>query len=233
MTNEMNSISVNELTKIFPHPSKENTNIPIFAGATFQIDSNSLNFLLGISGSGKTTLFRILASLEPIDAGEVFFNELAIHNLTYKQRLNYLKQIGFLDQFPSKQLLLNLSVKENLDNSLLKRTNLPKEERMKRIMEIVNNFGIDHLLKKMVIHLSGGELRRLMIACNLIFEPTLLLCDEPTAHLDEENKFLVIKNLQDSLEYSNALIFIATHDQTITSPKKTFEIKNRRIQKCQ
>ncbi|HUU78605.1 MAG TPA: ATP-binding cassette domain-containing protein [candidate division Zixibacteria bacterium] len=226
-------LKVHELTKIFPHPSLKNTNIPIFGSASFQLTSSKPNFIIGVSGSGKTTLFRILASLESIDAGEIFLDDLAIHLLQGQSKRDYLKSIGFLDQFPAKFLALNLTVRENLDYILLIKTDLVREERKKRIDEITKKFDIYQLHETKTLYLSGGELRRLSLAYNMVFEPILLLCDEPTSQLDLENKTRILKNIQALNESFDSLIFIATHDRNILNKNPTYEIKERRIVQCQ
>ncbi len=222
-----------ELTKIFPHPSKEETYIPLFAGANFEMTAKKPNFLVGISGSGKTTLFRIISSLEPINAGEIFLDEIAIHRLKGKEKIEYLRTLGVMDQFPAKYLSMILTAKQNMDYTLTLYTSLLREEREKRIIETATNFDIFNLLEKKTIYLSGGELRRLSLACSLIYEPSLLLCDEPTSQLDKENKERIMKTLNKMNELYNTMIIIATHDIEVIGKNPTFKIDERRIIKCQ
>ena len=222
-----------ELTKIFPHPSKEDTNIPLFAGASFEMTSEQLNFVVGVSGSGKTTLFRIISSLEPMNAGELFFNDVAIHRIKGKEKVSYLRTLSFMDQFPAKYLFLPLTVKQNLDYSLTLYTSLMREEREKTILETVNLLSIENLLERKAMFLSGGELRRLSLACNIIYNPTLLLCDEPTAQLDDTNKSKVMNSIRKMNEHYETMIIIASHDRSIINNEPTYEIDDRRINKCQ
>lgn len=226
-------LKATELTKIFPHPSKKETNIPIFAGASFEMTSKKPNFLIGVSGSGKTTLLRILMSIETINAGEVFLNEIAIYRLKGKDKIQYLKKIGYMDQFPAKYLYLNLSVKQNLANSLSLHENIQREKRNQKILEIARLFNINSLIEKKTLLLSGGELRRLSLACNLVFNPTILLCDEPTSQLDADNVKAIMEVFKSIKENFNSLIVIATHDRSILASYPTYEIKDRRISKCQ
>lgn len=222
-----------ELTKIFPHPSKEDTNIPLFAGASFEMTSEHLNFVVGVSGSGKTTLFRIISSMEPMNAGELFFNDEAIHRIKGKEKVSYLRTLSFMDQFPAKYLFLPLTVKQNLDYSLTLYTSLMREEREKTILETVNLLSIENLLERKAMFLSGGELRRLSLACNIIYNPTLLLCDEPTAQLDDTNKSKVMNSIRKMNEHYETMIIIASHDRSIINNEPTYEIDDRRINKCQ
>lgn len=221
-----------ELTKIFPHPSKEETKFPLFAGSSFEFKSQKPNFIVGVSGSGKTTLFRIIASLEPINAGEIFLDDIAIHKLKDKEKIKYLQTIGLMDQFPSKYLSLNLTVKQNLEYTLTLYTSIPKEEREKRISEISSAINLTDIIDRKTILLSGGELRKVGLASSIIHKPTLLLCDEPTSQLDKENKGKVIKAIEKLNKMYNTLILIATHDHSIIGKNPLYRIEERRIEKC-
>jgi len=233
MTENQKTLKAIELTKIFPHPSKEETNIPLFAGASFEMTSDQLNFIVGVSGSGKTTLFRIISSIEPMNAGELFFNDLAVHRITGQEKVSYLRSLSFMDQFPAKYLFLPLTVKQNLDYTLTLYTSLTREEREKKILETVNIFDIANLLERKAMFLSGGELRRLSLACNIIYNPILLLCDEPTAQLDDVNKSKVMDSIRKMNELYETMIIIASHDRSIIDNEPTYEIADRRINKCQ
>ncbi|MBN1328518.1 MAG: ATP-binding cassette domain-containing protein [Candidatus Heimdallarchaeota archaeon] len=233
MTEKIRTLKVSELTKIFPHPSKEETNYPLFAGTSLEINSQKPNFITGVSGSGKTTLFRIIASLEPINAGEIFLDDIAIHKLKGKEKIDYLQTIGLMDQFPSKYLSLNLTVKQNLEYTLALYASISKEETEKRIEEISVALDLKELLNKKTILLSGGELRRVGLASNIIHKPKLLLCDEPSAQLDKINKEKVISAIEKLNKLFNTLILIATHDLSIISKNPMYKISERRIEKCQ
>ncbi|MGC9778188.1 MAG: ATP-binding cassette domain-containing protein [Candidatus Heimdallarchaeota archaeon] len=222
-----------ELTKIFPHPSKKETNIPLFAGTSFELTTGKPNFVVGISGSGKSTLFRIISSLEPINAGELFLDDIAIHRLKGKKKINYLRRLGFMDQFPAKYISMFLTVEQNLDYTLTLYTSLAKEERVSKIAEIASILNFTDILERKTIHLSGGELRRVALACSTIYEPILLLCDEPTAQLDAVNKNNVIETINKLNDSYNTMIIIATHDHSIIGKNPMYKIDERRIAKCQ
>ncbi|HUT79945.1 MAG TPA: ATP-binding cassette domain-containing protein [Candidatus Bathyarchaeia archaeon] len=222
-----------ELTKIFPHPSKEETNIPLFAGTSFEMTSEKPNFIVGVSGSGKTTLFRIISSLEPINAGELLLDDIAIHRLKGKKKADYLQRLGFMDQFPVKYLSMLLTVEQNLDYTLTLYSSLPKEERTKKIAEIASLLDFSNILQRKTVHLSGGELHRVGLACSIIYEPILLLCDEPAAQLDVNNKNKVVETIHKLNDSFNTMIIIATHDHSIIGKNPMFKIDNRRITKCQ
>lgn len=224
-------LSAIELTKIFPHPSKEEVNIALFAGAYFEMNSKDLNFIVGPSGSGKTTLLKMIMGIEPLSAGELLLNDKAIPLLKGKEKNQFLQTIGYMDQFPARYLSLLLSVEKNLDFSLLLYTSLQREERKKRIKSHASTLGLTKLLNQQTITLSGGEMRRLALACSIIFDPTILICDEPTAQLDGKNKTMILSLLGKIQQEVNSLIIVSTHDQSILQSHPTYEIKDRRIHK--
>ncbi|MFW9921944.1 MAG: ATP-binding cassette domain-containing protein, partial [Candidatus Thorarchaeota archaeon] len=115
---DMNCVKGLEITKIFPHPTKKDTNITLFAASSFEFRSKTVNFLIGVSGSGKTTLLQMIMGIEPITAGELFFNNLAIHLLKPKMKNTYLRKISYVSQFPSQFIEPTLTVFENIDYSL-------------------------------------------------------------------------------------------------------------------
>jgi ABC-type lipoprotein export system ATPase subunit len=222
-----------ELTKVFPHPAKEKTNIPLFAGSSFEMDNQAPNFLLGASGSGKTTFLRMIMGLEPVTAGELIYDKLAIHRLEYNDRISYLQTVGYLNQFPARYLEMHLTVQENLDYSLILHYVKSSKERKEKIRTIAEFFDLSTVLDHQSITLSGGELRRLGLACSIIFDPILLLCDEPTGQLDRKNKQRVLKNILDLSKQKNTLIIIATHDRSLVGDYPVYQIENRRIIRCQ
>ncbi len=233
MTTELRTLKVIELTKIFPHPAKEETNYPLFAGSSFELTSKKLNFVVGVSGSGKTTLIRIIASLEPINAGEILLDDIIVHRLKKAEKIKYLQKLGLMNQFPSKNLYLNLTVRQNLDYALSLYTSITKEERENRIEEISSVVDITGILDRKTVLLSGGELRRVGLASSIIHKPKLLLCDEPTSQLDKENKERVMKAIQKLNKSHKTLILIVTHDHSIIGKNPMYRIEERRIKKCQ
>ena len=230
-SNVENCIQAIELTKVFQHPSKEGTNISLFAACSFTFKAHTANFLIGKSGSGKTTLLKMIMGIEPITAGELFFNDLTIHTMTFKEKCNYLRKIGYVTQFPALYIEPMITVKENIDYSFLLHKKSPREEREKKIEEIATAFDIKPLLNQKTHTLSSGELRRVNLACSLIFDPVILLCDEPTGHLDKESKNSVLNYLIKASDISDAVVLIATHDLNLLGEFPAFEIKQRRVQK--
>jgi lipopolysaccharide export system ATP-binding protein len=148
-------------------------------GVSFQIDPGEVVGLLGRNGAGKTTSFRMTIGMISPEAGQVVFNGQDVTNLPmYKHAL---AGIGYLSQEPS--VFQRLSVEDNL-LAILETQRLPREARLKRARELMDQFTLAHKAKEQARTCSGGERRRLEIARALITRPKLMLLDEPFAAVD-------------------------------------------------
>ncbi|NJJ41616.1 ABC transporter ATP-binding protein [Paenibacillus apii] len=157
--------------------------------------------LLGPSGSGKTTLVRLLTGIDEADSGEV-------HVLGVKvPKLSLLSQIGYMAQ--SDALYSELSAKENLE-FFASLYGLKKEQRNRRIKEVIEIVGLEEHLRKRVDQYSGGMKRRLSLAIALLHEPPLLILDEPTVGIDPVLRMSIWKELR-ALNERGTTIVLTTH----------------------
>ncbi|AHV98619.1 ABC transporter ATP-binding protein [Paenibacillus sabinae] len=157
--------------------------------------------LLGPSGSGKTTLVRLLTGIDEADSGEV-------HVLGVKvPKLSLLSQIGYMAQ--SDALYSELSAKENLE-FFASLYGLKKEQRNRRIKEVMEIVGLEEHLRKRVDQYSGGMKRRLSLAIALLHEPPLLILDEPTVGIDPVLRMSIWKELR-ALNERGTTIVLTTH----------------------
>lgn len=174
--------------------------------------------VLGASGSGKTTLLHILGGLLAPQKGKVQIGETDIYQLSGPQRDKYRGQnIGLIFQKP--HLISALSVQDNL---LLAQYLAGMAQDKGRVKEVLKELGLVEKLGKKVRALSQGEQQRVTIARALLNRPRIILADEPTASLDDENAEKVINLLQQQAEQYKASLMIATHDQRV---KDQFELQ--------
>jgi cobalt/nickel transport system ATP-binding protein len=157
--------------------------------------------LLGCNGSGKSTLLRIIAGLY-FPKGEYYFDGKKITKKTAKKEFR--KKIGILFQNP-ESMIFNPTVYDEIAFSL-KEFGFDNIE--DRVYEIAKKFGIEKYLKKSPLKLSGGEKQKVMLAAILVYEPEILLLDEPTSAMDPRTTGWFIDFLYD-LEIP---AIIATHD---------------------
>ena len=183
---------------------------PVLKGVTLICHAGEACLLLGPSGSGKTTLLSILGCMLSPTGGEF---HLSGKRVTFGKS-NHLceirrRQIGFV--FQHAQLLPFLSVEENLRVVGLN-AGLSAEEVAQRIDDLTVRLGIEQIRRKKPGQVSGGQRQRVAIARALLHRPTIILADEPTAALDWQNGYAVMKLLREQTRQENALLITVTHD---------------------
>ena len=146
---------------------------------SLQIRAGEVVGLLGPNGAGKTTTFYMIIGLIRPDRGKVLFNGEDIGGLPMYQRAR--KGITYLPQEPS--VFRKLTVEENI-LAILETLNIAREEKERRLQELLEELKIAHLAKNKAYSLSGGERRRLEITRALVLSPSLILLDEPFAGID-------------------------------------------------
>jgi putative ABC transport system ATP-binding protein len=174
--------------------------------------------ILGKSGSGKTTLLHILGGLLNPIKGRIMIGETDLYQLSETKRDKYRGQhIGLV--FQRAHLISALSVEDNL---LLAQYFSGIKQDKTRIAEVLKSLNLGEKRQSKVKALSQGEQQRVTIARALLNRPKLLLADEPTASLDDDNAIAVITLLKEQAEMNNASLIIATHDQRV---KNEFDVQ--------
>ena len=167
--------------------------------------------ILGDSGVGKTTLIQILSGLLSPQSGFVEMNGTRFQNLSSKSLDQFRgSQIGMV--FQKSHFVRNLSI---LDNLLLSLYLSNKLQDKKRAIHLLQEIGLADKLNNMPDELSQGEQQRAAIATALIKTPDLILADEPTSSLDDNNCQKIITLLKDQASLTNAKLIIITHDQRL------------------
>lgn len=177
----------------------------------WQIGKGEQWLLLGDSGSGKTTFLHIIAGILPPLKGSVTVNDTSLYSMSAKTRDSFRgKNIGMVFQRP--HLLKSLTIAENLQiaQSFAK---LPNDK--KRIAEILTSLNISEKKNSYPRELSQGQLQRVSIARAVINKPALLLADEPTSSLDNNNAIAVIQLLVSQSIQNDSALVVATHDNRV------------------
>lgn len=176
---------------------------------SFSVASGSITGIVGKSGSGKTTLLKLLNFIEKPTEGKIIFDEQEINKLSKKAIRKYKERIGMV--FQHYNLLNNLNVYQNIALPL-KIINAENEDRVKELIQFV---GLEDKMNDYPSKLSGGEKQRVALARSLVRNPDILLCDEATSSLDENNTEEIIKMLKKiNKEYSITIIFV-THELSV------------------
>lgn len=186
---------------------------PILTDINFVVEEGQFVYILGEVGCGKTSLLKSIYGELPIIQGEA---EVLGHDLT-RIKLSKLptlrRQLGIV--FQDFQLLRDRTVDENLDFVLRATGWKEKIEREQRIIEVLEQVGLPEKTRHMPYELSGGEQQCICIARALLNNPKLLLADEPTANLDQENGDRVMKLLNEIRQQGTAVI-MTTHNELWT-----------------
>lgn len=165
---------------------------------TYKFNNNGFYLLLGESGSGKTTLLNILAGLIPFDTGIIYKDNISFDsqvNMPFAENnVEYITQDSYFVSF--------LTVFDNL-RLISRNDNL--------IYDTLNRFGLSDKANRFPETLSGGEKQRLSLARAVVKNKKVILLDEPTASLDEDNKIAVFQLLSQMKQ--DTLIICATHDR--------------------
>ncbi|RUM47114.1 MAG: hypothetical protein DSY80_01225 [Desulfocapsa sp.] len=161
--------------------------------------------LVGPNGAGKSTLLNVLAFLLKPDSGTIVCNDVPVQMTTARHRLR--QQVVLVDQYP---ILFTGPVWKNIDFGL-KIRKIPKEERQKRIKEVLERVGMLEFANADAHRLSGGETKRIALARALAVKPGILLCDEPTANVDAENQERILEILEYCNKTLETSLFFATH----------------------
>ncbi len=183
----------------------------------FSISASDFVFIVGRSGSGKTTFLNLISGILDPTQGQVFFEDEDISSMSDTAKSFYRNEsIGFVPQ--SLAYLPNLSVFDNVRVPFfLFNRDGDSEGRALSLLELMD---IAHLKNEMPQNLSGGEVKRMLIARALMNSPKLLIADEPTANLDKETSETVM-NLIKSVNKLGTAVLIVTHDSEILDENST------------
>ena len=177
----------------------------ILSNFSLTIPEKQILAIVGPSGGGKTTLLRMLAGLETIDSGEIFYNgeSLPLDELDKRHLL------GFV--FQDFQLFPHLTVLENLVLSPIKTMNMEKNDAEKKAIELLEKLGLEKQINNYPTSLSGGQKQRVALARAMMINPKIIGYDEPTSALDPELRLEVEKLILKNRELGITQI-VVTHD---------------------
>ncbi|MDO4565593.1 MAG: ABC transporter ATP-binding protein [Clostridia bacterium] len=190
---------------------------PVLTDINLTVDNGSYIAVLGQSGCGKSTLMNILSMVEDRDGGDFVFNGRRIKIGDDYARLRR-ENIGFI--FQSYNLIPTLTCLENIQMPILYQKRA--EDKSGMWME---RMGIGHLKDQRVNTLSGGEKQRVAIVRALMLDPCLLLADEPTGNLDEDNAKLVFEIIKEEHEKGRGVVMITHNEQAARQAKTVFKLK--------
>lgn len=204
-------IYVENVTKTF------GTGTSALQDVTLHIDKGEFVFLVGPSGSGKTSLLRMMIRDIVPTSGKIMVDDIDVSALPTNKIPHLRKRIGVV--FQDLKLLTDRTIFENVVLPL-QMAGTDRQTAAGKVDEILFQVGIASHKEKFPVQLSGGELQRTAIARALVFEPDILLADEPTGNLDSATSWEIVKLLQDINKLGTTVVMATHNTDIITSLKK-------------
>lgn len=198
------------LRKVFRSGPAELT---VLAGVNVSVAESEMVAIVGPSGSGKSTLLHLLAALDTPTSGAIYFDGKALDALSEAERAEYRnRSIGFVWQ--RHHLLPDFTAAENVAMPLLLK-GVPRGEAQRVANRWLEEVGLAGRVEHRAGELSGGEQQRVAMARALVSEPRLLLADEPTGDLDEQNAELIFALMQRLHQAYRLTSVLATHNLSL------------------
>lgn len=189
--------------------------LKVLRGVDISIPENSFVSIVGSSGSGKSTLLHLLGGLDYPTSGTVLYKGTELSALNQSELAAFRnKNLGFIFQF--HHLLPEFSALENVFMPGMIAGGTYKDLRA-RAGDLLTRFGLGNRLEHRPSELSGGEQQRVAVARALMNQPDVLLADEPTGNLDEENTESLLQILFDLKNEKAFSLVMVTHDKQIAS----------------
>ena len=177
---------------------------------SFEVADRDFVAIMGPSGCGKSTLLNILGLLDNPTSGRYWLSGQEVGNLKENERADVRKgRIGFV--FQSFNLIDELNVRENIELPLTY-MDIKSSERKRMVEDIMARIGINHRAEHFPHQLSGGQQQRVAIARAVVYNPGLILADEPTGNLDSKNG-AEIMSLLSELNKEGTTIVMVTHSE--------------------
>jgi len=222
----MSFLKINNVSRTYKQGKSVETRA--LKNVSLEIKEGEFIVISGPSGSGKTTLLNIIGGLDAPNEGTVELNDKVVSTLPEKKLAEVrLNNIGFI--FQAYNLVPVLTAAENIEYIMMLQK-IDAKTRKERVSEITSHLGIEDLLNKKPLEMSGGEQQRVAVARAIVSKPKLILADEPTANLDTENSDKLIDLMKRLNEEENVTFIFSTHDPVLMKKaKRNIVLKDGKI----
>lgn len=200
----------------------------VLKDVNLKVELGEFVYLIGRVGTGKSTLMKSMYAEVPITTGHADVLGYDLRQIRRRQIPFLRREIGIV--FQDFQLLPDRSVAANLDFVLQATGWKVREERLRRIDEVLSLVGMKAKSSKMPHELSGGEQQRVVIARAMLNKPRLILADEPTGNLDPETGMQIVEQLK-SISASGTAVIMATHNLFVVEqyPGRVLSIEGNKL----
>lgn len=209
MKNMEPAARIKKVSKLYPSGDKE---ITALKDTSLEMNRGELMLIIGPSGSGKTTLLLVTGGIIEPSTGDVFIGDHNLKGLSEKRKtLLRLQNIGFV--FQNINLIEPLKIIENV--AFPARLLYGERTKANKVAaEMIEKVGLRDKIDSYPNDISGGEQQRIAVARALVTDPSILLCDEPTASLDGDSLKTIMKELKMSAEEGKAVV-VVSHDRRL------------------
>lgn len=227
MTEKLTVLKADGVCKSFPARSGSGT-LEILRDVNLSIHASEFAAIVGPSGSGKSTLLHLLGGLDRPDKGTIHWNHKAVTEWSSdKLAEERNRQIGFIFQF--HHLLPEFSALENVFMPALI-GGIAQDKAEQRATSLLARLGLSERLDHQPAQLSGGEQQRVSIARALMNNPSIILADEPTGNLDEENTLAILDQLEEIRNQEQVAMVLITHEKEIAARcDRTYELRHSEL----
>jgi putative ABC transport system ATP-binding protein len=189
--------------------------VPVRAlrGIDLTIKRGEFTAIVGPSGSGKTTFLNVISGLDSVSGGKVWLTGKLLSDMSGRELSDFRRDhIGFI--FQTNNLIPVLTVEENIEYVMLLQ-GVDKQERHKRVKDMLEELGLGDMAHRRPTQLSGGQQQRVGVARAMVSKPEIVLADEPTASLDSEATSSFMELMRELNEKSKTTFLFSTHDTRV------------------
>ena len=203
-------LKLNKISKSYS--IDKNDKISLLNDISLEISNNKFYGIVGHSGSGKSTLLNIIGLIDDFDSGKYFIDNKEVNYLSEDEKSSIrMKKFGFV--FQSFYLNNRLTALENVMIPMYINKGIPKSERKKIAMNLLEKFGLGNRINHRPNQLSGGEQQRVAIARALANNPEVILADEPTGNLDKKNEEMIFNYFKKLVTEDKKTVVIVSHNE--------------------
>ncbi|MBE5940021.1 MAG: ABC transporter ATP-binding protein [Lachnospiraceae bacterium] len=183
-------------------------------GVNLTFEPGKFYAIMGPSGSGKSTILNLIGGIEDVSSGSVLINGKDIGKMKEKEKaVMRMKYIGFI--FQGFYLNPYLNAVDNVIVPMRINPDIDRKDMKNRAMMLIESVGLSERKKHYPNQMSGGEMQRVAIARAMANSPEVILADEPTGNLDEENEKMIFDLLK-KLAQEGKTIIVVSHNETVT-----------------